>query len=104
MLNYILRLMWRRSDKGEGSMSHSTLTDPDAIRVNQAGQFTWQQLNYIRDKYGSLPGWFFLLIFFGLLIVTVLVAGKTLSNSTTLGVIAVVAILVVTAVVDALLG
>jgi hypothetical protein len=82
----------------------SLLTDPEAIRSNQNGQVTNDQLSSLRSKYSSLPGWFSIGVIIGLLVLAYLLAGKILAQSTPLAITALVIVILATFAIDVLLG
>ena len=82
----------------------SGMTDPSAIRSNQAGELTKDQRDAIKSRYSSVSGWITLLIMALLFAGVFVVAGKFLASSTVLGIAAVIVIIIVSAIITSWLG
>lgn len=84
--------------------SNSLITNAESIRSNQHGQLTSEQYNSLKDKLSGVPGWFSVGILFALIILVAVLGGKTLTRSTPLAIIALVAVILVTFTVSTFLG
>ena len=84
--------------------SHTLITDPESIRSNQNGQITKEQFHALQDRLGSLPGCVVVGILLAFLGLAAFLGGKTLTGSTPLAILALVAVILATFAVVALLG
>lgn len=82
----------------------SELVDPSAIRSNRAGEITKDQKDAIKGRYSSLPGCVTLGILGGLFALVFVTVGKTLAQSTVMGIAAIIGILIVGTIISSVLG